>query len=244
MALSIKNGHFGPKAVTNGLVLALDAGNPKSYPGSGTTWTDLSGNGNNGTLVNGPTYSSTFGGSFLLDDTDDEITLGGIDWNTLGSTRNFTFMFGAKKIAYGTGGNNTGDSFLFQGASNGYTNGWRITESSSGTPGTGFTGRHQYTFGSPAISANYSIQDAIANRFTICALTQNGASVFGFLNGITSTATFGSYVSGANSGVMGRQTGGVGRFNGYISFVLAYNRALTAQEIQQNFNATRSRYGI
>lgn len=46
----------GPHLVTDGLVLALDAANPLSYPGSGTTWRDLSGNGNNGTLVNGPTF--------------------------------------------------------------------------------------------------------------------------------------------------------------------------------------------
>jgi hypothetical protein len=45
-----------PRIVTDGLVLCLDAGNPKSYTGSGTTWTDLSGNGNNGTLTNSPTY--------------------------------------------------------------------------------------------------------------------------------------------------------------------------------------------
>ena len=48
----------GPNVVTDGLVLALDAGNAKSYPGSGTSWSDLSGQGNNGTLTNGPTYSS------------------------------------------------------------------------------------------------------------------------------------------------------------------------------------------
>jgi hypothetical protein len=48
----------GPKIVTDGLILALDAASPRSYPGTGTTWYDLSGQGNNGTLVNGPTFSS------------------------------------------------------------------------------------------------------------------------------------------------------------------------------------------
>ena len=52
-----------PKTVTDGLVLALDAGNTKSYPGSGSTWTDTIG-GNNGTLTNGPTHSSNSGGYF------------------------------------------------------------------------------------------------------------------------------------------------------------------------------------
>jgi hypothetical protein len=60
--------------VTNGLVLLLDAGNPASYPGSGTTWFDLSGNGNNGTLVNGVGYNSDNGGSLVFDGVDDIFT--------------------------------------------------------------------------------------------------------------------------------------------------------------------------
>ena len=62
-----------PSIVTNGLVLALDAANRKSYPGTGTTWTDISGNGNSGTLVNGPTYSSANGGSIVFDGTNDYV---------------------------------------------------------------------------------------------------------------------------------------------------------------------------
>jgi hypothetical protein len=53
----------GPDIITNGLVLSLDAANRFSYPGSGTTWTDRSGNGNNGTLVSSPTFSGGNGGS-------------------------------------------------------------------------------------------------------------------------------------------------------------------------------------
>jgi hypothetical protein len=63
-----------PRIVTDGLVLALDAANSLSYPGSGTTWTDLSGKGNNGTLVNGPTFSPTNGGSIVFDGTNDYIS--------------------------------------------------------------------------------------------------------------------------------------------------------------------------
>ncbi len=61
----------GPKIVTNGLVLCLDAGNPKSYSGSGTTWTDLSRNGNTAILTNGPTFSSANGGHMVFDGTND-----------------------------------------------------------------------------------------------------------------------------------------------------------------------------
>ena len=57
--------------VTTGLQLYLDAGNASSYPGSGTAWTDLSGNSRDGTLTNGPTYSDTNGGSIVFDGTND-----------------------------------------------------------------------------------------------------------------------------------------------------------------------------
>jgi hypothetical protein len=60
-----------PKIVTDELVLTLDAGNVKSYPGSGTTWLDKSGRGSNGTLINGPTFNSGNGGSIVFDGTDD-----------------------------------------------------------------------------------------------------------------------------------------------------------------------------
>ena len=62
---------YNPKIITDGLVLCLDAGNTKSYPGSGTSWSDLSGQGNTGTLVNGPTYSSADGGSIVFDGSND-----------------------------------------------------------------------------------------------------------------------------------------------------------------------------
>ena len=58
---------YNSRIITENLVLCLDAANSKSYPGSGTTWTDLSGNGNNATLTNGPTYSSANGGSIVFD---------------------------------------------------------------------------------------------------------------------------------------------------------------------------------
>ena len=58
---------YNPHIVSDGLVLCLDAANPRSYPGSGTSWYDLSGNGNNGTLVNGVGYSSDNAGSLVFD---------------------------------------------------------------------------------------------------------------------------------------------------------------------------------
>ena len=63
----------GPSIVTNGLVLSLDAADRNSYPGSGTTWRDLSGRDNNGTLINGPTFDSANGGNIVCDGINDYI---------------------------------------------------------------------------------------------------------------------------------------------------------------------------
>jgi len=70
----------GPDIVTDGLVLALDAANVKSYPGSGTTWRDLSGNDGNGTLTAGPTFSTDNGGVISFDGSDDAVDISGYDF--------------------------------------------------------------------------------------------------------------------------------------------------------------------
>ena len=61
----------GPNIITNGLVLALDAANTKSYVSGSTVWRDLSGNNNSGSLTNGPTFNSANGGSIVFDGVDD-----------------------------------------------------------------------------------------------------------------------------------------------------------------------------
>ena len=78
--------NYSPKIVTDGLVLCLDAGNPNSYPGSGNTWKDLSRGRNNGTLVNGPTFSGDNGGSIVFDGVDDYTSFGtslGNEWPSI-----------------------------------------------------------------------------------------------------------------------------------------------------------------
>ena len=79
----------GPKIVTDGLVLALDAANKKSYPGTGTTWQDLSGNGNDATLVNSPTFGTTNGGRFEFDGTNRYLTFPEISF----TNQDFTLEF-------------------------------------------------------------------------------------------------------------------------------------------------------
>ena len=91
----------GPNVVEDGLVLALDAGNTKSYPGSGTTWTDLSGKDNNGTLTDGPTFNSANGGSIVFDGTNDQINCGSSDDFAFG-TGDFTIEFWCNPDTVGT----------------------------------------------------------------------------------------------------------------------------------------------
>ena len=85
-----------PPIVTSGLVLNLDAANPASYPGSGTTWTNLISGGVNGTLVNGPTYSSVNGGVIVLDGINDYIDVPINLTNT-----NYTIMGAARYVVVG-----------------------------------------------------------------------------------------------------------------------------------------------
>jgi hypothetical protein len=70
--------NYSPKVVTDGLVLYLDAANPNSYVSGSTTWRDISRGGSNGTLINGPTYSSANGGSIVFDGTNDYVNCGDI----------------------------------------------------------------------------------------------------------------------------------------------------------------------
>ena len=79
----------GPNIVTNGLVLSLDAANPKSYVSGSTTWNDISRGGNNGTLINGPTFNSANGGSIVFDGVNDFISLSG----PYSLTKNYTLRF-------------------------------------------------------------------------------------------------------------------------------------------------------
>jgi hypothetical protein len=81
-----------PSIITQNLVLCLDAANSKSYPGSGTTWTDLSGNGNNGTLANGVGYNSGNGGALVFDGVDDYVSLTSADLR-FGGSNSYTFDF-------------------------------------------------------------------------------------------------------------------------------------------------------
>lgn len=227
MALS-----HSPAIITQNLVLCLDAGNPKSYPGSGTTWTDLSGKGINGTLTNGPTYSSDNGGSLSFDGTDDYITLN--------SSTDFDgeFSYGCwvrRDVVSG----------------NGYTNMFTSTLQNEQLQidTTGFPGSMgMYVNGGYSRTENNVIP---IGEWTYCVWQRTGTTLNGWVNGVRvfngeNDLGYGS-VSTAQSRVnkLGAYSAGTSyNLDGALSNVQIYNRALTASEIQQNFNALRGRFSI
>lgn len=230
---------YNPKIVTDGLVLCLDAANPKSYPGSGTTWSDLSGNANNGTLTNGPTFNGANEGSFVFDGTNDYITLG---TNKFKYQDNFTVETIAKFTSLPT---NTGSAcsarhpIVYN-----HDYGYNMLVNS-----TGNLNFQIYNTNSNNVSLS-SMALVIGSKYFHAVGIKNGTNVSLFLNGIFINSgvlsTNAVYYINEPFVIGGFAKCGPDRFysTGNISLVKIYNRALTAQEISQNFNATRGRYGI
>ena len=226
---------YNPRIVTDGLVLALDAGNTKSYPGSGTAWTDLSGKGNNGTLTNGPTFDSGNGGSIVFDGTDDYVTTGttltdadelyadtGTAWST-SSWFNVDVISGADKAVTGRGGG-VGTAAVYAV--------W-IDNADLRVRLRGGT------------ITNISTSIA-ANTWYNVVVTWDGTTANGYLNGqFVTTLAVGTASNQTNTFTIGATNSGVlSEMDGKISQTLVYNRALTAAEVTQNFKALRGRYGI
>jgi hypothetical protein len=205
----------GPSIITQGLVLALDAADRNSYPGSGTTWTDLSGGGNNGTLVNGVGYNSANGGSLVFDGVNDYVTI-----TTLPSLSQFTVSLWVNVISI------TGENQIF------YSNNDSVTI-------TTFNSRYMVYTGT--INQGSEI---VTNIWKYVTIVGNGTSIRLYLNDVLDNSwNTGRTMEGGNT-ILGSYPGPSRVANIRVSSFKAYNRALTAAEIQQNFNATRSRFGI
>jgi hypothetical protein len=238
----------GPKIVTNGLVLSLDAADKNSYPDSGTIWRDLSGNGYNGTLTNGPTFNSANGGSIVFDGTNDYIITTTNETPLLNITSSITLESWIMSTAlanslHGDGINSKGlssdnnsgvyETLLVQSGSVNYPY-FRVRIGSS-TP--------TYTPRSIPINLNEIYQ------FTS---TYDGSTMRVYINGIesgTGSAQTGDIQTNTQQLTMGvrftfRGGGNDAFFSGRIYNNKIYNRALSASEIEQNYNAQKSRFGL
>jgi hypothetical protein len=234
--------------VQSGLVLNLDAGVLSSYPDSGNTWTDLSGNGINGTLTNAPTYSSTNGGSLVFDGLDDYATTSCSQFQS--GNNPFTI-----EVWFRWFGNGTNQSNLLFSYGEDVVGGNRLPlVAISGT------NKIQFEFGSQA-GLVYSSTTIQTNTWyqTVCNYDLSSTKVYinGSLENTTSYSSANVSLNGYNGqkaaigclfssfgtvGVSEGFTRRYGTYNGNISVVKYYNRALTAAEIQQNYLATKSRY--
>lgn len=238
---------FPQSIVLSGLVLYLDAGNTSSYPGSGTAWTDLSGNGNNGTLINGPTYDSGNGGSIVFDGSNDYVSLP----NTLGtlfdnSSDNFTLSLFIKPTAKPP--SNDSLKILFNVYNTGFGGGrvFILYRSPSGVD--------QVYYGLYIASSNRS--DTYANitysinEWMLITLVWNGTTSKIYKNATELTYSSRTSLSSAASTnstpiVLAADTILVNpTYTGNFSNVLLYNRSLSSTEITQNFNAQKGRYGL
>ena len=223
-----------PPIVTNGLVLALDAANTKSYPGSGTTWNDLSGNGNNGTLTNGPTYSSANSGVIVFDGTNDYASFTPI--NMSGTQISFTAF--VKPIGFGTGNNI--NSIVRKGdASNAVTPSNYVFALRDSRIAMGV----QNAVDSDTPAGNTTLT---ANQWYYLAASWNGTSISFYVNGGSdgNVALSSIILEDGRSTFVGGRTGSLDIFNGNIASVQMYNRVLSSQEVQQNYNAQKSRFNL
>ena len=225
-----------PRIATNDLIFCVDALNSKSYPGSGSTWSDLSIIRNNGTLQNSPTYNSagyfTFNGttqfvSFAVLNpslTDDNIYTLSV-WCKLSSINTEQIIW-AETVADGFGDN----AEIFD-------------------IGILSTGLIRYSYNSTN-QLNFNYIPNTTDWFNL-AVTKNGGGGTGIVN-LYVNGILDSTVSGVQSipGItnvehnIGKPRQNVRYFSGSFAQCAFYNRALLAAEIQQNFNALRGRFGI
>ena len=217
-----------PSIVTSGLVLHLDAGNAASYPGTGTTWTDLSGNSRNGTLTDGPTYSSANGGSIVFDGTNDFVQCSG-------SVTVTAATFVAWINRNGTQG--TYDGILFSRGTN--------------TTGMNFFSSNQlgYHWNDSSSTYNWNSGLTVPNLawcMIAVSVTNTSAKAYLYQSGgnTSATNTVGHTSSILNDIKLAQDDAGGRFFNGNIAASMIYDKALTDSEITQNYNALRGRFGL
>ena len=234
-----------PKIVTDNLVLCLDAGNTKSYPGTGETWTDIMG-GDDATLENGPTFNSGNGGSIVLDGSNDYVlnaNSGVLPDAMVLFTFSIWMYFDANPS--GSFGSSTKGSVIFSGNAVGKSEFIIKVNGTSGPPYSISFGRYG---GSTAGSCEVTNLDMPIQQWHNVVLVRNGtSSQVMYLNGtsigtgnVSNSFTSASmYIGGAPSQALYS-----GYFNGKIGNILKYNRALTAAEVKQNFDAQKERFGL
>jgi len=218
----------GPHIVTDGLVFAIDAGSTRSYPGSGTAVTNLSGT-SNVTLANGVGFGSNNGGVFIYDGVDDQGTAGNF-FNFQTFTINMWVNPGSTQVQYAN---------IIDNDHNGNRN-WTLQQNSNT--------QNQYSFN--VFGASY--QNSVTGNFNLTAgdwvnltFTFDGTRIRGYNNGVL-FATGGALGVAINYSAqdfhIARWGGGSRNWEGEYGPLYCYNATLTAAQILQNYNAQKSRF--
>lgn len=211
----------------DGLVLCLDAGNGRSYGGSGTTWYDLSGNGNNGSIDNSIGFSNINGGGLDFDGTDEIISLPKII-----TTTDFTVCQFVKPYS------DTGEGWMFEQYN--YGSGRLIFNTINSTR------QIRFFIGGNYIISNFQYSSSPNQDYFFC-ISRNSSTGNIYVNGeLDKTGTLNNTAIDNTIAAIGGSTVFTGgkQFIGRIYTTYIYNRALTPDEIKQNFNATRGRFGL
>lgn len=233
--------YTGPQIVTSGLVMHLDAANTKSYQSGSTTWFDRSGRGNNGTLTNGPSFSSANKGSIGFDGTNDYYSTGyDLSWNNTNSVSISLYVRPNSLAAH--------FPFIGKGPSNWE---WQIMQKNTSLDFVYWNSGGGHTNGPiPSITNFFVNINDFVNIFLVWNHIDN--KYYFYRNSIlVNTTTWidasinQNRTDGINIGGSIYQWGTSGQYwSGNIANVQIYNRALSATEVLKNFNATRSRFGI
>ena len=211
--------------VTSGLALHLDAGNTASYPGTGTTWTDLSGNGNTGTLTNGPTYSSANGGSIVFD--------GGNDYAPIGTS---SFPFGA-----------SAGTISLWAKTDTITGGFRslVAYGTVGVPKARFMAIENTTYFFGGYGSDITATGVPLNTWFNMSGVYTGTNALLYVNGaLVAGPTAKTWNTISSVATIGRQLENTAYWDGNLSQLCVYNKALSATEVLQNYYALRGRYGL
>ena len=230
---------FSVNIVQKGLILSLDSGNPYSYAGSGTTWYDVSGNANNATLINSPTYSTDNGGvlnwvaassQYATVPMYSALRMANITqeaWVYLNSTAAQVFI----GMQYGSSSNNSYALWVDSGVFNfGVNTGGTFYYNGSSAPTTGVWYHLAHTY-------NGTIQYFYINGVQINAFLSSASGNIAYDISNTKLAIAADFNTGYDGGP-------VVFVNGKMPIVRLYNRALTAAEVLQNYNAMKGRFGL
>ena len=227
----------GPNIVRSGIVSVVDSANPRSYPGSGTAWTDLSGNGYNGTLTYGPTFSNANCGCIVFDGVNDYVAGG-----NLGS---FYSQGTISYWMYSTAVENYRNPFTTN--YNGVNVGIRFEQYTTSSPYGGFNvviGNDVGTY----LGYSYSPSAILTvNSWYNVVLVWNTVTnkAIGYLNGVLKFDESHTYWATTLPAIaIGNGFSGDRYFKGNISSVRIYNRVLSATEVLLSYNETKSRFGL